>query len=155
MPLLFGAVRELCTFNNEARLLNPLTADRTALDNALTSIATAQLTRIDRGIAVARGALAGPERRPANTAVMIVLTDGRANPVPAAVAVAEAALAKAERIVIFTIGLGSDLDEAALAAMASRPDYFYRAPAAEDLAGIYRAIAVTLPCPAAAFWGRR
>jgi hypothetical protein len=34
---------------------------------------------------------------------------------------------------IFTIGLGDDLDLEALAAMASKPEYFYRAPDAEDL----------------------
>jgi hypothetical protein len=39
--------------------------------------------------------------------------------------------------------------------MASRPDYFYVAPDAEQLAGIYRGIAVAIPCPAESFWGRR
>ena len=51
--------------------------------------------------------------------------------------------------------LGSDLDRDALARMASGADRFYLAPDAEDLAAIYRRIAVTLPCPAGAFWGRR
>lgn len=39
--------------------------------------------------------------------------------------------------------------------MASRPAFAYRAPDAEDLADIYRAIAVAIPCPAGAFWGGR
>lgn len=37
--------------------------------------------------------------------------------------------------------------------MATRPDWFYVAPDAEDLAAIYRAIAVTIPCLVEAFWG--
>jgi hypothetical protein len=39
--------------------------------------------------------------------------------------------------------------------MATRPEYFYAAPDAEALAGIYRGIAVAIPCPVADFWGRR
>jgi hypothetical protein len=57
--------------------------------------------------------------------------------------------------VLFTIGLGNDLDTEALRGMASKPEYFYLAPDAAALAGIYRSIAVAIPCPAGAFWGRR
>lgn len=53
----------------------------------------------------------------------------------------------------FTVGLGADLDLDALATMASRPAYFYRAPYAEQFAGIHRLIAQAIPCRAAAFWG--
>ena len=58
-------------------------------------------------------------------------------------------------VTIFTIGLGEDLNLAALEAMASKPGYFYRAPDSEDLAEIYGAIAVEIPCPAEQYWGRR
>jgi hypothetical protein len=86
---------------------------------------------------------------------MIVLTDGRANPVPVEVALAEARQAKAAGVALFTIGLGADLDFEALAAMASRPEFFYAAPDGEALAGIYRGIAVAIPCAPEQFWGRR
>jgi hypothetical protein len=86
---------------------------------------------------------------------MIVLTDGRANPVPVSVAEDEARAAKDAGVLLFTVGLGDDLDTDALRRMASRPDYSYVAPDAEALAGIYRGIAVAIPCPADAFWGRR
>jgi hypothetical protein len=142
-------------FNDEARLEQALTADRTLLDAALARIVTRPLTRIDLGIAAARGELTGPRRRDGNTPVMIVLTDGRANPVPVDVAVAEATRAKDAGVMVFTIGLGADLDFAALTAMASRPAFFYNAPDGEALAGIYRGIAVAIPCPMGAFWGRR
>ena len=47
------------------------------------------------------------------------------------------------------------LDVAALTDIASRPDYAFRAPDAEALEAVYRAIAVAVPCPAQGFWGRR
>ncbi|MBK6768330.1 MAG: VWA domain-containing protein [Ardenticatenales bacterium] len=151
-----GDQAAIVTFNSDAWLLQPLTDDRAALDAALASITTASLTRLDRAVAVAAEALADPARRRAeNAAAMIVLTDGRANPVPADVAVAEAARAKAAGVTVFTVGVGYDLDVDALRAIASRPADAFVAPDAEALAGIYSSIAVRLPCPAGAFWGRR
>lgn len=141
-------------FNETARLAQGLTDDRPSLDAALAGLAAARYTRLDLGIAAARAELAGPRRRPGNLAVMVVLTDGRANPVPVDMAETEAGAAKAAGVLLFTIGLGADLEEDALRRMASRPEYFYKAPDAEDLAAIYRHIAVTLPCPGGAFWGR-
>jgi Mg-chelatase subunit ChlD len=145
----------IVVFNSDAWLRQELTGDRGLLASALQGIQTARQTRLDRGVAVGHEELVGSRRRPGNQAVMIVLTDGLANPVPASVAVEEAAAAKADQVTIFTIGLGNELDEWALQAMASRPDYYYWAPDAEELADIYRRIAVTIPCPAGQFWGRR
>jgi len=150
-----GDQAAIVAFNSDATLLAQLTADRAALDAALAGITTAQYTRIDRGIAVAADELAGSRHRLSNTPVMIVLTDGRANPVPVSAAEAEARRAKDAGVVVFTIGLGDDLDTEALRRMASQPGYFFVAPDAEALAGIYRGIAVAIPCPADAFWARR
>jgi hypothetical protein len=36
--------------------------------------------------------------------------------------------------------------------MASRPEWFYVAPDAEQPTAIYRAIAVIIPCPTTVFW---
>ena len=142
-------------FNERARLAQPLSDDRAALDAALAGITLAQTTRLDLGIAAARAELAGPRRRTANLALMVVLTDGRANPVPVAVAEAEAQAAKDAGMVLFTIGLGTDLEEDALRRMASRPEFYHAAPDAEALAAIYARIAVAIPCPDDAFWGPR
>jgi hypothetical protein len=86
---------------------------------------------------------------------MVVLTDGRANPVGPEAAVAEAQIAKDAGALLFTIGLGDDLDDAALAAIASRPSWAYRTPNAGDLIAIYERIGGAIPCPADAFWGGR
>jgi Mg-chelatase subunit ChlD len=143
------------SFNATATTLQGLTSDRAALKAALAQIAMAQYTRLDLGIAYARQELASSHHRADSQAAMIVLTDGRANPVGPDAAVAEAAQAKAAGVIVFTIGLGNDLDLAALEAIASQPEYFYRTADAEDLAAIYGQIATLIPCPSSAFWGRR
>jgi Mg-chelatase subunit ChlD len=145
------------TFSSDAALLVGLTGRRTEIEAALGRIAVERQTRIDRGIAVAHEELTGPRRRAGSAAVMVVLTDGLANPEPASTAVARAGAAKGDGITVFTIGLGrdADLDVAALEQMASRREYCYRAPDGEDLLAIYAAIAVEIPCPAEEYWGRR
>jgi Mg-chelatase subunit ChlD len=142
-------------FNGDVELLQELTGDRSALLRSLDRIQVERQTRIDLGIQVAHEELKSTRRRPGNQAVTIVLTDGKANPVGPDAAVREAAKAKADKITVFTIGLGDDLDLAALEAMASSPAHFYRAPDAEDLAEIYSKIAIEIPCPAEDYWGRR
>jgi hypothetical protein len=85
---------------------------------------------------------------------MVVLTDGRATAGPEP-GLAAAAAAKAAGITLFTIGLGDDLDRAALAAMASRPEWFCEAARVEDLEAIYRTVAVGVPSPADRYWRGR
>jgi len=151
-----GDQAAIVAFNADAQLVAPLTSDRAALGAALQSIALAPLTRLDRAVAVGAEALAdASRRRPANQPVLVLLTDGRANPVPVEVAVAEATAAKAAGVTLFTIGLGNDIDAAALEAMASTPAGFLRAPDAEELADVYREVARSIPCPASAWWGGR
>jgi hypothetical protein len=78
---------------------------------------------------------------------MILLTDGRSNPDPPELAVQAATASKADGIIMFSVGLGSELDFAALERIASKPGYFFRAPRAEDLRTIYEEIAKEIPCP--------
>jgi RNA polymerase sigma factor (sigma-70 family) len=126
-----------------------------ALLAALDQITVAPQTRIQLGVRAAEDALTGPRHHPGIARAIIVLTDGRANPDSPELAVDAAAQAKAAGITVFTVGLGAELDFLALQRMASKPEYFYEAPDAGQLEGIYREIAVTIPCPPEAFWGRR
>ncbi|MFN2251769.1 MAG: vWA domain-containing protein, partial [Anaerolineae bacterium] len=150
-----GDQAAVVAFNAEAHLLQPLTASRADLDASLAAIEPAQKTRIHLGVHEARVELASERRMRDNAPVMIVLTDGRSNPDPASLAVEEARLAKEEGVIVFAIGLGADLDEEALREMPSTPGGYFHAPSAEDLAAIYKQIAVEIPCPASSFWGRR
>ena len=138
-------------FNADAQLLAGLTADRRVLDAALGGIELASQTCLVCGVQVAAEELLA-QREAGRASVLVLLTDGQSNPRPASEAVVAAAEAKAAGVTVFTIGLGAELDEAALRAIASRPEYNYRAPDAADLEAIYRRIAVTIPCPGQTFW---
>jgi Mg-chelatase subunit ChlD len=155
LQLIAGDQVAIVAFNADAVLLQTLSSDRSDLAAALASIEPALQTCLVCGVDVAAEELASERRNPDNTPVLIVLTDGLSNPRPASEAVAQADQAKKAGVVVYTIGLGDTLDFEALRQIASAPEFFYRAPDAEDLADIYRQIAVEIPCPKEEFWGRR
>ena len=143
------------SFDAEARILAELTTSRPVIEAAIVALQAGEQTCLPCAVELAADLLRSPSRPIGNSPVMILLTDGRSNPRPASEAVEEATEAKREGVVIFTIGLGNQLDFDALEAMASERVFFYRAPDAEDLAAIYEQIAVEIPCPPSRFWGRR
>jgi Mg-chelatase subunit ChlD len=147
----------LVSFNANAVVVQTLTGDFRAASERLDDIFAAQSTRLDLGIQEGQIQLSSNRRVQANRPVMIVLTDGRANPVPVERAITEAVAAKAAGTTVFAIGHGheEDLDVDALRAIASRPAYFYLTPNADDLSGIYEEIAGLIPCPPERFWGGR
>jgi hypothetical protein len=145
----------IVTFNSVATIAAPLTKDRAQLNRALSNITPAQQTCIVCAIDMGWQELRSARHDLSHVAVLILLTDGRSNPQPASESVAIAAAAKAAKVLIYAIGLGDDLDEGALREVASSPDSYFHAPSAQDLAGIYRGIAVDMPCPASAFWAGR
>lgn len=138
----------IVSFNEAAALVQPLTRDRGVLIAALDGLGTFQGTRIDLGLDVATTELTGPNGVPANNRVIVLLTDGRATGVENAAVIAAADRAKAAGVHVFTIGLGADadIDVDLLQTLASRPDYFFKAPDAAQLAQIYERIAFTIKC---------
>lgn len=145
----------IVSFNAAAETVQTLTGDRWSCLESLGRITVQQQSRIDLGIRTAHDELASERRRATNQPVIVVLTDGRSNPIGPEAAVEHARLAKLAGIALFSVGLGQDLDVWALEAIASKPTYFYRAPDAEDLAEIYQEIAHTVPCPADSYWPYR
>lgn len=151
-----GNQAAIVVFNRDAWIRAPLTGDRAVLDRALTGIALAQQSRIDRAFAVGAAALADVRRRRVgNRPALVLLSDGRADPAHAKAALSDAARAKASGVSVFTVGLGEDMDTETLIAIASRPEYFHGAADADDLAAILAEVSRTLPCPLDAFWSRR
>ena len=150
-----GDQAAIVAFNAEARLMQPLTSDREALLAAIADIQLAQQTCLVCAVTQADEELAGPRHLADNQPAMILLTDGRSNPQPVEAAVDRARVARARGVVIFTIGLGEDLDADALLSMASRPEYAFRVADPATLEAIYRSVARDIPCPPAAYWGRR
>lgn len=124
-------------------------ADAAAVDQVLSLNAGAPRAAIDRltsagdtnmedALLRAQAELTSPRHRPANQPVIILLSDGRptagGDPLPAATA------AKAAGTRVFTIGLGKEIDDALLRAIASSSADYFAAPSSADLAGIYRQI---------------
>ena len=83
-----------------------LTPDLSVLQAALERLKTHPFTRIDLGIQKAGEELASARRRVGNDSVVILLTDGKANPEPVETAIKEAELAKRAGITLFVIVLG-------------------------------------------------
>lgn len=151
-----GDQAAIVSFNSDAWLHVGLTSDRMVLQAALAEVLSGKQTRLDRGIEEGTAALLDQtSREPDNEAILIVLTDGRANPVPVDVSVERANDAKAAGVKIFAIGLGEDLEVEALQKIASEPEFYLHAPTTRELEDVYADVARSIPCPASAFWGRR
>jgi Mg-chelatase subunit ChlD len=132
-------------FDSDAIAHVGLTRDRAALERAIAGLQVGQGTRIDRALAGAEWELTfGTGRDPTNRGVVVLLSDGAHNGPTADVLTAAASLARHSSST-YAIGLGGDVDEVLLRAVAS-PGGYYRAPGPDELRGIYETIAVRLPC---------
>ena len=136
----------LISFNTEANVVAPLSGDRAALLAALDGLVTGAGTRIDRGLSVALDELNREPPQTERNRVVVMLTDGRTADVSNEDILATAQTVKDAGILVFTIGLGADVDHVLLAGIATRPEWYYAATDAGALAGIYRQIAYELPC---------
>jgi Ca-activated chloride channel family protein len=133
------------TFDHEARLEQPLTTDRAALERALSREETGQATRIDLALEVSRQELGSERHVGDNSKVLVLLTDGRPKGTTSEEVLAAAERAKGEEVIIYTIGFGGDVDHALMQQVASSPDKYYFAPEASDLEEIYEQIAGVIP----------
>ena len=147
-------------FNDSAWIELPLTRDAAAAEAALDRIAgkTIEGTRLDLAFTWGQKPLDGPERKPENRPVIIMLTDGLPNRVPfgagspypgsqrqedSVLMAVDAVKAAGTRV--YTIGLGNprDILPWLMIDAASERWMYYYAPLPEDLAGIYAQIAAT------------
>jgi Mg-chelatase subunit ChlD len=141
-------------FDTDAALVVELSSDRAAVERAIRRLVTRRGTRIDLGLQEALQELASPGRIPDNASVIVLLTDGRHTGTPGAELVA-AAEVRDTGIRLYTIGLGSDVDELTLTEMAGSRSRYYFAPDSSNLHQIYTEVARDIDCPADDFWGRR
>ncbi len=149
---LLDAPRErigLVSFNQESRVLLPLTADTAAVERALSGLPTALGSRIDAGLREAGDTLQS-QSRPGSRQAVILLTDG----IPAGTGTTpETVLESAEAlsrsgIIIFVAGLeGSEAGVALMRAVASGPERYFPAGDGERLLQVYTSIAGGLACP--------
>lgn len=87
-----------------------------------------------------------PPEFPRFPAILSASTYGLPNGTTAEAVLAAADRAKAEGVIIYTIGLGGDVDPHLLQQVATDPGKYYFAPRATDLEAIYEQIAFVIPC---------
>lgn len=142
------------SFNRAATLDVGLTGDSGAVTAAIDGIRSRPGTRIDGGIDMALTELAGPGHRPANAAVMVVVSDGQQSELPASAAVS-ADRARRQGVVVYAIGLGADVAAAFLTELAGASSRYFFAPEPAQLTAAYLDIAAVIPCDPEDYWGRR
>lgn len=136
----------LIGFDAEARLLQRMTDDRTALSAALETLQSQSGTRIDLGLGAGHAEFLRARGAADRQSVMILLTDGQVDPAQVPAVEAAAARIRADGMRLLTIGLGQDVDAALLQRIAASPADFLNAPDGEDLVGIYRRLATQIAC---------
>jgi Mg-chelatase subunit ChlD len=97
-------------------------------------------TNIQKGISDAYNVLKAGHRKEAS-AVFILLTDGNENQ---GSALPQAETVKQDKVRVVTIGLGPEVGENLLRAMATQPSDYYYAPSTSDLTKIYESVAKTI-----------
>jgi Mg-chelatase subunit ChlD len=139
----------LVTFAGGAALRQPLTNDRDAVGRALRGTILSAGTRIDIGLQKAREELNGANHRQEFAKVIVLITDGEHNGTPEDTVLEQAALAKKEGAIIFTIALGTtQRGQDLLKLVATSPDrHFFFSPSPTQLVAIYQEIARAIPCP--------
>jgi Ca-activated chloride channel family protein len=140
-------------YDAEAEVVCQLTNARAVIEATIRNLTTRSGTHIDKGLRLALGELQGPRRIERNLPVMVLLTDGIQTGTPGAELRAADEVRDAG-VRLYTIGLGEDVNAAALQEMAGDRSRYHFAPAPADLARIYAEIASDILCapPADGFW---
>ena len=128
----------LISFNLEETLDKELSNDHSLTQDRVDDLIPGGSTDIGPALALAIQELTSLDANPQAVKVIILLADGdsyNSNYVRA-----QADIAKALGIVVFTIGIGSDIDDALLKYIATDEDSYYHAPNSGDLEGIYEEI---------------
>jgi Mg-chelatase subunit ChlD len=138
-------------FDDDVHWLQPLTGDHAALRAALQAIDLGAGTRIDRALAAAAEHLKSRDAR-GNSGAVILLTDGRPDEGTGSLALDRAAELRGMDVVLYTIGLGADVDADLLESLA--PGRYLAAGEGDALRRAYEQIAGELPCPGGSLWLR-
>ena len=135
------------SYNENATLDHALTSNFAAAKSSIASITAGGATNIGDAFKKAAFEMTTNGRSEAKH-VIVLLSDGlpnRPNNVATgtAYALSQATIAKTKGYVIYTIGLGGDVNPVLMKQLATTPDNYYFAPTTDDLDAIYRAISAT------------
>ena len=142
----------LVTFATHAQVRAGLTSDVRSVANRIAALTIDPeeergSTNTGQGILQAGDVLSGTQQNPEARKVLVLLTDGLATTPdanPEAFALRAAQTVKNSGVIIYTIGLGAEVNMEFLRQIASTPGQAYAAPSTGDLERIYRAITAAL-----------
>lgn len=127
-------------FDGRADLLQGLSGDDALLEAVIRGISVGGNTAIDQGLSVAREEI-NRNSRDGSTPIIVILSDGGSDE---STALREADRAKSDGIHIVSVGVGAEVNQTLLTAIASERDGkkdVYFSPDTSDLEAIYVAIA--------------
>jgi Mg-chelatase subunit ChlD len=143
-----GVVR----FDIEAELTHPLSSNSASVQAAIAGLESRLGTRMDLGLDVALAEQRSPRRVEGNDPVVILLTDGMQTSGPPDAHFAASARVRGAGVILYAIGLGADVDQATLIAMAGDTSRYRFAPDESALAAIYAEVARVIQCPTNELW---
>jgi Mg-chelatase subunit ChlD len=133
-------------FERNASLIQPLSSDAAAVRAAIQAIPAPPVlgwsTNITAGVNASQAELTSPRHRTDATPVLVLLSDGKHSDIFTGPPLPAANAAKQAGTLIITIGLGADAAATnTLRSLASKPELYFPAPTADDLADAYRQVA--------------
>ncbi len=142
----------IVAFESQAELIQPLSADAAVVKTALGAIPDPPVlglwTSVTAGIDEGQAELSGPRHRPEAKAIMVLLSDGDHNALVGGTPLAAATRAKQAGSILISIGLApNSRGTNTLKAIASKPEYYFPAPTAADLAAAWRDAAGAVSAP--------
>lgn len=144
----------IASFSRDSRVAHGLSGDAVELEATIRALEISPGTRIDRGLEAGLEVLADARDGDDVTSVLILLTDGIQEVEPDLPRTVADRI-RSEGIVLHVVGLGADVDVAALRELVRSAAHLHLSPGAAQLEAIYTGIATTIPCLVEAFWGRR
>lgn len=131
------------TFSTGAERVQPLGEDRAPAIAGIAGLAAGGSTNLVDGLEEARRTMIAAPWRAEAKRVIVFMSDGRHSiSSPSLDDLAKVITAvRGDHIEVFTIGLGADIDRAAMKRMATDDSHYYDSPSEDELAGIYEGIA--------------
>jgi len=128
-------------FQNQPELLAPLSFDRNAVLNQIPKLEPAGGTNIADALELGMTEVLGPAHRPDAKPIIVLLTDGVPFNNTRMLTVDVADRVRDAGITVYAIGLGQDVDPNLLRLVARRPELYFFAPSASELAAVFTGIA--------------
>ncbi len=131
------------SFSTGAERVQPLAEDRAPAIAGIAGLAAGGSTNLVDGLEEARRTMIAAPWRAEAKRVIVFMSDGRHSiSSPSLDDLAKVITAvRGDHIEVFAIGLGSDIDRAAMKRMATDDSHYYDSPSEDELAGIYDGIA--------------